>query len=391
MFFVSFLSVSYHYIKGGGIVLSGKKDLDRYGFLVNLIADQYVLLLFEDRVAREISKIRSMTSDKFNWFLDRIKREYGIDMYNRLRRELLWFIYTDHVVEPVRLGVYRTLFFEAYRVVHGGLDFFSLTSHGLIRERLDILIQNIQNNSVRNKAVHTGIDLAIVFEYPSRTNSGKRIAVPLFIIGKYKKEDIKKIRLREAVRIALSDKSLKDEKTRLALENIEEFTVVSLLRTIDYAEELNTSKCLLEFGENEENEKKLLEDIPVYTDLVCSIVYPVFEKIPKFYNIVDNNKKLAELTTYDWLNALIQLAVPLINVVFTKSSKPPSSSGGGLAFKITQKIRGTIMNKLNKTSITTKREIDINKVVKWYMRQLNSILEEAHRRNKEENRRMLLH
>lgn len=374
--------------------MSGEKDLDRYSFLVDLIAEEYLLLLFEDKVAAEISKIRSEISNEVGQILNYVKHEYGTNTYRHLMRELLWFIYTDHVVEPVRLGVYRTLFFEAYRVVHGKLDFFSLTTHGLIRERLGIS-RIIRNTLAKNKEIHTGIDLAIVFEYPSSINPRKKIAVPLFIIGKYRKDSVKEIRLREAIRIALSDQTLKDKKTRLALKHIDKFAIVSLLRTIDKPEELNNGKCLLELRELGEDVQRHLQDIPVYSDFVCSIVYPVFKKIPEFYNIIDNNEKLAELTTHDWVNALIQLAVPLINIVLPSSSAPPSSPGGGLALKITQRIRSAIMNKLNKTPITIKAEKTIAntryRIISRFKKQLNSILEEVRRKNEKENRRMLLH
>ena len=365
---------------------AGRGDFDS---LVDLIVDHYIRLAFEDLVATEISKIRSEISDEVSQFLNFVKREYGTDTYKHLMRELLWFIYTDHIVEPVRLGVYRTLFFEAYRVVHGELDFFSLTTHGLIRERLDIS-RIIRNTLAKKKEIHTGIDLAIVFEYPSSKNPEKKIAVPLFIIGKYKKEDIKEIRLREAIRMALSDQTLKDKKTRLALSHIDKFTIVSLLRTIDEPEELNNSKCLLEPKELNEATRKRLQDIPVYSDLVCSIIHPVFNKIPEFYTIVDNNEKLAELTINDWLNALTQLAVPLINIVLPSSSAPPSSPGG-LTLKITQRIRNAIMNKLNKTPITKEAGKTIANTRYKIISRLNSVLEKVRRKNEEENRRMLLH
>ena len=315
-----------------------------------------------------------------------VRHNYDINTYRHLQRELSRFIYTDHIVEPVRLGVYRTLFFEAYKVVHGNLDFFSLTTHGLIRERLDIS-RIIRNTLAKNKKIHTGIDLAIVFEYPSSINPRKKIAVPLFIIGKYRKDNVKEIRLREAVRKALNDQTPMDKKTRLALEHIGKFTIVSLLRTIDKPKKSNNGNCLLEFRELGEDLQKRLQNIPVYSNFVCSIIYPIFEKIPEFYNIIDRNEKLAKLTVNDWVNALIQLAVPLINI-FLPSSEPPSSTGG-LASEITQRIRCAITNKLNKTSITMANPND--EITIRFKKQLNSILEELRKKNEEENRRMPLH
>ena len=41
-------------ICGGGI-LSERKDLDRYSFLVDLIAEEYMLLFFEDEIANDVN------------------------------------------------------------------------------------------------------------------------------------------------------------------------------------------------------------------------------------------------------------------------------------------------------------------------------------------------
>ena len=323
--------------------------------LVDLIVDHYVRLAFEDLVAKKIRVVREDVRD----FLSRVRNNLALasEDYVRLARSLSWIIYGDHVVESVRLGVYRTLFFETHKAVHGELVFLSLTSHGVIKEHLDIIKYIKYAQRLAIEKLHTGIDFAVIFEYPSSKRPDRKIIVPLFVIGKYREKDIREIRLWDAVKTVLSDQSLKNKKIRLALEYVPKFTVVSLLRTITDPEELRQNKdCLLKV--------KYCRDMPVYFDLACSIVYPVLEKIPEFYNIVDSNEELAELTAYDWLNALIQLAVPLINIVFPSSSSPPSSSSGGLVRGISSKIRSNIINRLSKV----RNKIEVEKT-KYYTRE----------------------
>ena len=215
--------------------------------------------------------------------------------------------------EPVRLGIFRTLFFEAYRLVHGELSYKALTSltvHGILSERLKIrLLGGIEE-------VHTGVDLVLILEYPY--NEGK-IVVPLFIIAKVSPENVKKIKLKYALNRAANSVTAGTNVKR-ALEEFINFTRIALQRTIGLERKLHEENCII--GHH--------EDIPIYADLVCSVLRPIFVDIYDLYVRVAKNEKLKELNLDDWIEALLHLAVPITQITIAKGARPPSPPGGAL-------------------------------------------------------------
>jgi len=67
--------------------------------------------------------------------------------------------------------------------------------------------------------------------------------------------------------------------------------------------------------------------IPVYNDIITGVVCLVFEDIPRIYEEIASDEKLASLTVDDWIVALLNLAIPVTQVVIDSANNPPKAPG----------------------------------------------------------------
>jgi len=256
--------------------------------------------------------------------------------------------------EPVRLGEFRILFNEVYKRVHGSLlsRNFDLALHGVMREDLKVLL------SIGLKiaeSYHVGIDYASLIEYPAPDKS-RKVIVPLFIIAKSKPDDINKIKIREAVEAVTKALPQNGEfkKVIQALRSIPRFTRIILTRTVREVD----APCVI----------KEHQGIPVYNDIACGIIGPVFKDIPGMYDEIAANNELANLTIRDWISVLISLAIPIVRVDIATASSPPQppreggppGEGGTTIENIVRQIRQMYEKALSKAAEVFEKEAGID-------------------------------
>ena len=229
--------------------------------------------------------------------------------------------------EPVRLGAFRVLFNEVHRRVHGHLSprNFDLALHGVMKENLEVS-SNIGLGITEQ--YHVGIDYVSLIEYPAPSKNMK-VTVPLFIIAKSRPDDVKEVKIMEAVEAVTKalprGQNEEFKKVIHALESIPKFTRIILTKTASNVNE----PCIT----------KEHQGIPVYSDIACGIIGLVLMDLPKMYNEVVGDSELSKLTIPDWICTLISLAIPIIQIDVVSASSPPQPPKGGGGINIEDIVR----------------------------------------------------
>ncbi len=267
-----------------------------------------------------------------------------IDAIEEARKALFPMI-SSRNVEPVRLGIYKSLFLESYSYRYDVRRIFTFTYHGVFREHL----KKIKDLRISSDKIPTGIDLVFFIRFPLSSIGKEYVVLPYIIIAKYdEKKAIEEVRLEEAVGEAKglleqlkeedvcsdAENCLGEEK---ALQYIQDFARIALLM-VKLPPIGIPDKC---------KKDRTINNLVVYRDFACSVLYPILEDIPSLYREIENGalNEVLDLGLEDWFKALLTLStiarIPPMAVVIDskKPPKPPDGSGGSILVDIIRKLR----------------------------------------------------
>lgn len=356
-----------------------RKLMSTYNEVLALVSRHCRSLLIEDAV---YVNLRRHVKKSVNELLSKYKNECKgthnesecvENIEQIIRRHLKGFYAGSN--EPVRVGVFRTLFREAYSKVYGELSdqppspdaFIDLVLHGVIRERKEKLIVRLSSLGADFEEakynMDIGIDYAFIVSYPhidpTTGANQSRVIVPFFFIAKSSIAGAKRLRLDEAVEESLKrirpGQDSRADMVRMTLENMKSFTKVVLTR--------------FNYGQKRKDDDKYPcadtseNGIVIYRDIACAIFKLVFEDIWRAYEAVIE-RGLAGLTVQDWLRALLELQAPVVLLEISSASDPPRNTGLGgavieeLADRVRNEVLSKVSSELTKAIDNAKRSVD---------------------------------
>ena len=242
-----------------------------------------------------------------------------VDRFDKCIRTFEHIIYCDHVNEHVRLGIYKALAFELYRLVHGNISykkgleyaFEDFIAHGSIIEYLYMFYPG------ESKTREVGIDYVILLNVKNNENN---VIIPLYIIAKMKRKDGEKcftnlIDAIEELRNELEDNPEKNEKLLHMLDYFPEFVRITILR----------ASKQIGMKIHKYNGYK----VRIYMDFATSLLAPILYDLGEIYQRVLSDKFLRRLSVSDWIKLLFRLVTPKIEIDIVTGDPPISPSGEG--------------------------------------------------------------
>jgi len=288
--------------------------------------------------------------------------------YKRLREALRRFdkkgwssVVWAEKSESARIGFVKALIIDIHRVVHGD---FTIPSTNVVG-RLDFITTwHGHGKEWVSETLSTGIDLIYLIEYPRNARNGGSVIVPLFIVTKSDLDKMRnEVKVSDIVNQRLKDfdrhSSGKDEKVRIALENIPRFVRGIITETVFGVSDLRDDRWSRIYKRIEEKGECLVADdivgnqlnLRTYCDIICGALNLVLRDIPEIYNIVANDRKLASLSLADWIAAILYISRELVSSTTPSScSRPPRQNIEYVVNKVVRDLYAEIASNQEKLS-----------------------------------------